>query len=89
MTPQQPLLKLIDDITGDFKNVLLLWQLGAIIVSIALGWTVASWLRRRFGRNAQSGAPQGQMARFGVESFGRVMGPLAIMWVRPVLTRLM
>ncbi|MET0322168.1 MAG: mechanosensitive ion channel domain-containing protein [Duganella sp.] len=79
MTPQQPLLKLIDDITGDFKNVLLLWQLGAIIASIVLGWTVANVLRRRFGRNAQPGAQQGQMARFGVESFGRVMGPLAIM----------
>lgn len=90
MTPQQPLLKLIDDITGDFKNVLLLWQLGAIVVSIVLGWTLAGWLRRRFGRNAQSGAPQGQMARFGVESFGRVMGPLAIMcllWVSRLVLR--
>lgn len=75
MTSQQPLIKLIDDITGDFKNVLLVWQLVAIVVSVVLGWSVASYLRRRYGHREH----QGNMARFGAESFGRVMGPLAIM----------
>ena len=86
MTPQQPLLKLIDDITGDFKNILLVWQLGAIVASIVLGWTLATMLRTRFGRNES----QGNMARFGVESFGRVMGPLTIMcllWLSRLVLR--
>ena len=86
MTPQQPLLKLIDDITGDFKNILLVWQLGAIVASIVLGWTLARMLRTRFGRNEN----QGNVARFGVESFGSVMGPLAIMcllWISRLVLR--
>ena len=74
MAQRQPLLKLIDDITGDFADVLLLWQLGAVIASAVLGWALAAWLRRRYGHREQHG-----VARFGVEGLGRVMGPLIIM----------
>jgi len=76
MSRQQPLLNLIDDlIAGDIHDVSLMWQLAAIILSVAIGFGVARLLKKRFGRphEAQTG-----VLGFGVESFGRVMAPLAV-----------
>ena len=72
---QQPLLNLIDDLTGDLNDPSLLWQVGAIIVSVLLGFGLTRLLKKRFGRQDDT---HGGMLRFGVESFGRVMAPLAV-----------
>jgi small-conductance mechanosensitive channel len=72
---QQPLLNLIEDLSGDLRDPSLLWQIGAIIVSVVLGWTLARLLKKRFGRQDEN---HGRVVRFGVESFGRVLAPLAV-----------
>jgi small-conductance mechanosensitive channel len=74
MPKQQPLFSLIEDLSGDLRDPSLLWQLGAIVVSVALGWVLARLLRKYFGRNEH----HGDMMRFGVESIGRVVPPLLI-----------
>ena len=74
MAKQQPLLNLIEDLTGDISDPSLLWQLAAIIGSVILGFALARLLKKRFGRDDS----QGGMMRFGVESFGRVVAPLAV-----------
>lgn len=74
MAKQQPLLNLIEDLTGDIRDPSLLWQLAAIIGSVILGFALARLLKKRFGRDDS----QGGMMRFGVESFGRVVAPLAV-----------
>ena len=70
MAQQQPLLNLIDDLTGDIRDPSLLWQLAAIIGSVILGFALARLLKKRFGRRDET---QTGMLRFGVESFGRVL----------------
>jgi small-conductance mechanosensitive channel len=76
MSRQQPLLNLIDDlIAGDIHDATLLWQLAAIIVSVAIGFGVAHLLRQRFSRHPEM--PTGVLG-FGVASFGRVMAPLGV-----------
>jgi len=68
------LAKLLDELVGDLRDPGLMWQVGAIALSILLGWTLSRFLRRGVeAHDAQTG-----VARFGVESFGRVVGPLAI-----------
>lgn len=75
-----PLANLLNDLLGDLRDPGLMWQVGAIALSILLGWTLSRFLRR----NVESREPHTGVARFGVESFGRVVGPLAIvvlLWV--------
>jgi small-conductance mechanosensitive channel len=74
MAQQQPLFNLIEDLTNDIRDPSLLWQLAAIIGSVILGFALARLLKKRFGRDDT----QGGMMRFGVESFGRVVAPLAV-----------
>ncbi|AXA94279.1 mechanosensitive ion channel family protein [Massilia sp. YMA4] len=66
--------RLIDDLLGDLGDPGLMWQVGAIALSILLGWGLSrllrSWVR---GDDTHTG-----VRRFGMESFGRVVGPLAI-----------
>jgi small-conductance mechanosensitive channel len=77
MSQQQPLLNLIDDLSSDVRDPSLLWQLVAILVAVVLGFGLARLLRKRYGRHRDD-APGG-MLNFGVESFGRVMAPLAVL----------
>ena len=70
---QQPLSNLITDLIGDLNDPSLLWQLAAIAISVMLGWGLARLLKQRFGGQEQQG-----VLRFGVESFGRVLAPLAV-----------
>ncbi|MES2117986.1 MAG: mechanosensitive ion channel domain-containing protein [Pseudomonadota bacterium] len=83
---QLPLANLIAGLADDLTDPGLLWQLSAIVLSVLLGWGLATLLRRRFGRAGQAGVMQ-----FGVESFGRVVGPLLIVCLlglsRAVLAR--
>lgn len=69
-----PLANLLDDLLGDLRDPGLMWQAGAIVLSILLGWTLSRFLRR----GVEAHDAQTNVARFGVESFGRVVGPLAV-----------
>jgi len=71
---QQRLTNLLDDLLGDLQDPGLMWQLGAIAASMLLGWGLSRLLRKWMrGDAAHTGVRQ-----FGLESFGRVVGPLAI-----------
>ena len=71
---QLRLTNLFNDLLGDLQDPGLMWQLGAIATSILVGWglsrLVRKWVR---GDTSHTGVRQ-----FGMESFGRVIGPLAI-----------
>jgi small-conductance mechanosensitive channel len=71
---QIPLSALWNDLLGDLRDPGLLWQLGALVAAVVLGWSLSKLLRARLGRSADRTG----MARFGAESFARVIGPLAI-----------
>jgi small-conductance mechanosensitive channel len=73
MNPQ-PLANLLLDLLDDLHDPSLLWQLAAIAVSILLGWGVSLAVRRSLAPTKKTA--QG-VAQFGVESFTRVIGPLA------------
>ena len=79
-----PLANLLNDLLGDLRDPGLMWQAGAIVLSILLGWTLSRFLRR----GVEAHGAQTDVARFGVESFGRVVGPLAIvvlLWTSQVV----
>jgi|EP01034_Spumella_vulgaris_P026377 small-conductance mechanosensitive channel len=71
---QEPLKNLITDLLTDLRDPGLLWQLGALVLAIVLGYMLSGLLRKRVTAHE----PATGMARFGVESFSRVIGPLAI-----------
>jgi small-conductance mechanosensitive channel len=71
---QEPLKNLISDLLSDLRDPGLMWQLGAMVLAILLGLTLARLLRARVAARG----PVTGVARFGVESFTRVVGPLAI-----------
>lgn len=71
---QLRLSNLLDDLLGDLQDPGLMWQLGAIAASMLLGWGLSRLLRKWMrGDATHTGVRQ-----FGLESFGRVVGPLAI-----------
>ena len=70
----QPLSNLLADLLGDLNDSSLLWQLGAIAASVLLGWGISRMLRSLFGNKDERHG----VVRFGVESFSRVVGPIAI-----------
>ncbi|KQV54137.1 MULTISPECIES: mechanosensitive ion channel family protein [unclassified Duganella] len=69
-----PLANLLNDLLGDLRDPGLMWQLGAIVLSVLLGWS----LSRLLWRGVKARTANNHVARFGVESFGRVVGPLAV-----------
>jgi small-conductance mechanosensitive channel len=68
---------LLSDLFDDLREPGILWQAAAIVLSVAIGWGLARFLRERFQQRAQ-GAQGGAVRRIGVESFARVLGPLLI-----------
>lgn len=79
---QEPLKSLVTDLFYDMHDPGLLWQMAAVALAVLLGWGLSSFLRARVGARVPAGdgetLPSSGMARFGVESFTRVVGPLAI-----------
>ncbi|HJV72678.1 MAG TPA: mechanosensitive ion channel domain-containing protein [Noviherbaspirillum sp.] len=63
---------LFSDLWSDLHDPGLLWQLIALVVSLALGWAVARALRARLTAHDV----QLRVVRVGVESFVRVLWPL-------------
>jgi small-conductance mechanosensitive channel len=81
---QIPLSALWNDLLGDLRDPGLLWQLGALAASVGLGWVLSRFVLARLGRRDDRGV----MARFGVESFAKVLGPLAIvglLWLSQIV----
>lgn len=70
-----PITDLLSDLLDDFSKPVLLWQALAIVLSIGLGGGVARLVRHYFleGRVQATG-----IRRIGVDSFGRVIGPLLV-----------
>lgn len=75
---QIPLSALLNDLLGDLRNPGLLWQLGALVASVMLGTILAGMLRKRLAQREVQREARGGVALFGLESFARVIGPLAI-----------
>lgn len=63
---------LLSDLWDDLGDPNVLWQIGALLGSIALGWAIARALRGRL--RAQD--VQLRVMRLGMESFVRVLSPL-------------
>lgn len=81
---QIPLSALWNDLLGDLRDPGLLWQLGALVASVLLGLALSRLVLSRLGRRDD----RGTMARFGVESFAKVLGPLAIvclLWLSQIV----
>lgn len=81
---QIPLSALWNDLLGDLRDPGLMWQLGALVVSVGLGWMLSQLVMARLSQRAERSG----MARFGVESFARVVGPLAIvclLWLSQII----
>lgn len=70
-----PITDLLGDLLDDFSKPVLLWQALAIALSVILGGAVARLVRHYFleGRVQATG-----FRRIGVDSFGRVLGPLLV-----------
>ncbi len=69
---QNLLASLASDLWSDLHDPGLLWQLGALVGSLVLGWLVARTLRARLTTHDV----QLRVMRVGVESFVRVLWPL-------------
>jgi small-conductance mechanosensitive channel len=72
--------KMLSDLLADLREPGVLWQAGAIALSILVGWGLARFLRNRYvrqlsGRDDEGGA----VRRIGVESFAKVLSPLMIL----------
>ncbi|HEX9173473.1 MAG TPA: mechanosensitive ion channel domain-containing protein [Telluria sp.] len=70
-----PLTNLLQDLIGDLRDPGILWQVAAIALCVVLGGGIAYLIRRTW---LHSNTELSQIRRIGVESFGRVMGPLLI-----------
>jgi small-conductance mechanosensitive channel len=71
---------LLTDLFDDLREPGIIWQVGAIVLCVAIGWGLARFIRNRYLR--QAGEPAGQggaVRRIGVESFARVLSPLLIL----------
>jgi len=69
---QNLLASLLSDLWTDLLDLNLLWQVIALLGSLALGWTLARLLRSRLTAHDV----QLRVMRLGVESFSRVLAPL-------------
>ena len=70
-----PITDLLSDLLDDFSKPVLLWQALAIVLSIVLGGVMARLVRHYLleGHTQATG-----IRRIGVDSFGRVLGPLLV-----------
>jgi small-conductance mechanosensitive channel len=70
-----PLSTLLQDLIGDLRDPGVMWQVAAIAAAIGLGFGLAHLIRRAW---LHSHEEHSQIRRIGVESFGRVLGPLLV-----------
>lgn len=75
-----PLSNLLTDLINDFREPDLLWQAGATVLCVALGWFLARLVRNAYSRDEGRGG----VLRVGVANFGHVLTPLLVaglIWV--------
>lgn len=70
-----PITDLLSDLLDDFSKPVLLWQALAIALSVILGGAVARLVRHYF---LEGSVQATGFRRIGVDSFGRVLGPLLV-----------
>lgn len=69
-----PISNLLSDFLDDIRDPGILWQVGAIVLCVALGWGLARLLRNAFKRrHGERG-----IGRIGADSFAKVLSPLLI-----------
>jgi small-conductance mechanosensitive channel len=68
---------LLSDLFGDLREPGIIWQVGAIVLCVVVGWGLARFIRNRYLQ--QAGDQAGAVRRIGVESFARVLSPLLIL----------
>lgn len=66
---------LLSDLIRDFHTPSIAWQVGALIVCTLAGWGLSRAIRKIF----TVPAAQLQVVRLGVESFSRVLSPVAVL----------
>ena len=74
-----PLPKLLSDFLDDLREPGILWQAGAIVLCIVIGWGLARLIRERFLQRTPADEAHGAVRRLGVRSFARVLAPLLIL----------
>ena len=74
-----PLPKLLSDFLDDLREPGILWQAGAIVLCIFIGWGLARLIRERFLQRTPADEAYGAVRRLGVRSFARVLAPLLIL----------
>jgi small-conductance mechanosensitive channel len=74
-----PLPKLLADFLDDLREPGVLWQVGAILLCIALGWGLAQLIRNKFLQRSPDAAAHDGAVRIGVRSFAKVLSPLLIL----------
>ena len=74
-----PLPKLLSDFLDDLREPGILWQAGAIVLCIVIGWGLARLIRERFLQRTPADEAHGAVRRLGMRSFARVLAPLLIL----------
>jgi small-conductance mechanosensitive channel len=74
-----PLPKLLADFLDDLREPGILWQVGAIVLCIAVGWGLAQYIRNKFLQRSPDAPAQDGPVRIGVRSFAKVLSPLLIL----------
>ena len=65
------------DLLADVHTTNFLWQVGALLLSIALAWWAARWVRARIGaKSAEDRPEQGIAVKIGLRGVSRVLFPL-------------
>lgn len=64
-------LTLLNDLVADFSEPAVLWQIGALLLSCAMGWSLARMLQSLF-----SATDRPLMTRLGTDTFARVLVPV-------------
>ena len=74
-----PLPKLLSDFLDDLREPGVLWQVGAIVLCIAIGWGLARFIRNKYLQRSPGDPAQDSAVHIGVRSFAKVLSPLLIL----------
>lgn len=71
--------QLLSDFLDDLREPGILWQVGAIVLCIAIGWGLARYIRNKYLQRAPGDPSQDGAVQIGVRSFAKVLSPLLIL----------
>jgi len=69
--------RLLTDLAGDLHNANILWQLGALLIALALAWGIAHVARLRLETPRGLGHEQAVIIRLALRGISRVLFPLS------------